>query len=120
MHELSIARGISDIVCGLVKRKDRARIRAITVDVGRLSGVVPDSLEFCFQAVAPEYDLPPHALSIQRIPFCCYCRTCRSEFSNDTGIVVCPSCGSSETEVRSGRELRVATIDLEDNPKDSA
>lgn len=118
MHELSIARSIADIVCNLVERKDRRRIRTITVDVGQMSGVVPDSLEFCFQALSPEYDLPPHSLSINRIPFLCSCRACRHEFSNDTGIVVCPSCGSYETEVRSGRELRVATIDLEDETKD--
>ncbi len=116
MHELSIARGIADIVSGLVDQKDRARIQAITVDIGQLSGVVPDSLEFCFQAVSVEYDLPPRSLAINRIPFRCYCRTCTKEFSNESGIVVCPLCGGYETEIRSGRELRVTTIDITDQP----
>lgn len=117
MHELSIARSIADIVCGLVEPTERGRIRSIHVDVGTVSGVVPDSLEFCFEAVSQEYALPPHSLAINRIPFRCSCRNCSHEFSNQTGIVVCPVCGSSDTAVCSGRELRVATIDIDDGPK---
>jgi Zn finger protein HypA/HybF involved in hydrogenase expression len=37
---------------------------------------------------------------------------------NTSGVVICPSCGGFQTEVRSGRELRVATIDLDDEQKD--
>ncbi len=120
MHELSIARGIADIVCGLVEPRDRKRIRSINVDVGAMSGVVPDSLSFCFEAVALETDLPPKSLAIRRIPFRCYCRTCRREFEGDHGIVLCTGCGGGETEIRTGRELRVVTIDLDDVPSETS
>lgn len=120
MHELSIAHGIADIVCDLVASEDRTRIRTITVDVGQVSGVVPDSLEFCFEAVSREYALPPGALTINRIPFRCTCLSCSKDFGNDAGTVICPSCGSYKTKVLCGRELRVATIDLLDEPKDNS
>jgi hydrogenase nickel incorporation protein HypA/HybF len=114
MHELSIARSIAAIVCELIPPSDRQRIRTIHVEVGEVSGVVADSLAFCFQAVAEEHELPPHALRIRHIPFRCRCRSCRGEFTNDSGIVICPSCGSTDTDVHSGRELRVATIEIEE------
>lgn len=114
MHELSIAREIASIVCESVAPHERHRIRTITVDVGEMSGVVAASLSFCFDAIADEHRLPHHALRIRRIDFRCFCRTCRREFSSDLGLVVCPDCGGTETDVRSGRELRVATIDIEE------
>lgn len=119
MHELSIAREIATIVCESVAPHERSRIRTITVDVGEMSGVVPDSLAFCFQAVSDELRLPPNALRIRRIDFRCFCRSCRREFTSDLGLVVCPDCGGTETEVRSGRELRVATIDIEESSNGS-
>ncbi|MCU0452244.1 MAG: hydrogenase maturation nickel metallochaperone HypA [Bacteroidetes bacterium] len=118
MHELSIARAIATIVCDLVPPSDRPHIRNVTVDVGHVSGIVPDSLSFCFEALSAELSLPPHALVIRRVPFRCYCRPCATEFSNDSGIVLCPSCGSADTEVRSGRDLRVATIEIAESNQD--
>jgi hydrogenase nickel incorporation protein HypA/HybF len=114
MHELSIAREIATIVCEVVAPHERSRIRTITVDVGAMSGVVPDSLAFCFEAIADELRLPPRALRVRRIDFRCSCRACCKEFTSDLGLVICPSCGGTDTEVRSGRELRVATIDVEE------
>jgi hydrogenase nickel incorporation protein HypA/HybF len=118
VHELSVARGIADIVSDLVEPRDRPRIRAITVVVGELSGVVADSLAFCFEAVSTEYSIPSKSLAIQHVPFRCYCRTCQHEFANTMGIVICPVCGGSDTHMLSGRELRVATIDLEDETEE--
>jgi hydrogenase nickel incorporation protein HypA/HybF len=117
MHELSIARDIASIVCELIPSPDRPRIRTINVDVGEMSGVVPDSLSFCYEAVAEEMSLPSKALRIRRVPFRCSCRACGGDFSNDSGIVICPACGSTDVDVHSGRELRVTTIDIADPPR---
>jgi hydrogenase nickel incorporation protein HypA/HybF len=51
MHELSIAQGILDIVREHVPEGQSAGVRTIEVRVGRMSGVVPESLEFCFEAL---------------------------------------------------------------------
>jgi hydrogenase nickel incorporation protein HypA/HybF len=114
MHELSIAREIAMIVCESVAPHERSRIRTITVDVGEMSGVVPDSLAFCFEAIADELRLPPRTLRVRRIDFRCYCRTCRKDFASDLGLLMCPACGGTDTDIRSGRELRVATIDIDE------
>ena len=46
MHELSIA---ESIVAAVTEKVSDTPIRRIRVQVGKLSGVVPDALEFCFE-----------------------------------------------------------------------
>jgi hydrogenase nickel incorporation protein HypA/HybF len=49
MHELSLAREIVAIVC---KAATGHRVRQVKLEIGKLSGVTPDAIEFCFDAVA--------------------------------------------------------------------
>ena len=51
MHELSVAQGILDLVQHYVPEGQAPDVRAVTVRVGALSGIVADSLEFCFSAI---------------------------------------------------------------------
>lgn len=115
MHELSIAQSILDIVYQSVPQEELASVRAVRMKVGVLSGVVADSLDFCFSAITSETPLNRAALSIDRVPFRVRCNTCSHEFTNEIGYVVCPECGGVETTVVSGRELQVTEIELEDH-----
>ena len=45
MHELSIAQSIVEMVG---ERAGDARVHKLTLVIGRLSGVMPDALRFCF------------------------------------------------------------------------
>ena len=56
MHELGIAQNILEIVQQSVTKEQAPAVRWIRIRVGQLSGVVPDSLEFCFQAIVSETD----------------------------------------------------------------
>jgi hydrogenase nickel incorporation protein HypA/HybF len=49
MHELALTREIVAIVCGAAH--DR-RVHKVTLEIGRRSGVMPEAIEFCFEAVA--------------------------------------------------------------------
>ncbi|RWE34243.1 MAG: hydrogenase maturation nickel metallochaperone HypA, partial [Mesorhizobium sp.] len=49
MHELGITRNIVSIVEDAAKGR---RVRRVTLDVGRLAGVMPDALAFCFDVVS--------------------------------------------------------------------
>ena len=45
MHELAIAEGVVDTV---TQRLPGARITSVHLEIGALSGVVADSIRFCF------------------------------------------------------------------------
>lgn len=49
MHELALTREIVSIACNAASGQ---RVHVITLEVGRLSCVSPDALEFCFDVVA--------------------------------------------------------------------
>jgi Zn finger protein HypA/HybF involved in hydrogenase expression len=50
MHELAITQGIVEMI---VERTGRARVTAVHLRIGKVSGVVPDAVRFCFDLVAP-------------------------------------------------------------------
>jgi hydrogenase nickel incorporation protein HypA/HybF len=116
MHELSIAQNILEIVQQYVPPDHQSNVKSVTVKIGDLAGVVPESLEFCFAAITTETPFKNVRLTIERIPFTLLCPTCHRTSSNDAGIALCPACGSSQTTIVSGTELHVSEIELDDEP----
>ena len=45
MHEAAIAEGL---ISGVTERLPGRRVTSVRVEIGALSGVVPDALRFCF------------------------------------------------------------------------
>lgn len=112
MHELSLAQNIVDIVHRYVPSGDASSVRSIKLRIGELSGVVADSLEFCFSAITSETSLSGTKLEIERIPFTLHCNDCKSPFTSEFGVVLCPVCGSENTEIVGGTEMQVVEIEL--------
>ncbi len=118
MHELSFAQSIVDIIHQSVPTDELRDVRIVRLKIGALSGVVADSLDFCFTAISAETPLARARLDIEQIPFAVLCNSCQKTFVNDIGYVVCPECGGVETTVVSGRELQLTEIEL-DNDKEN-
>ena len=114
MHELSLAQGILKIIEDHVPPQRLAAVESVRVDVGRLSGVVADSLEFCFEALVAETKLQSARLCLNSIPLRLACAECRQTFQSDWDIFLCPVCKGSRTTVVSGMELQVVEIELEE------
>ena len=110
MHELSIAQGVVDIC---QQHAGGRRVLAVTLEIGTLSGVVPDALEFCFEASTSGTLLEGARLDIERINATGYCRVCDRTHPINAYFDPCPACGTSPLEVRSGEELRVKDLEVE-------
>jgi hydrogenase nickel incorporation protein HypA/HybF len=116
MHELSIAQNIVEIVQQYVPGTAMADVRSVRVRVGRLSGIVPDSLEFSFSAIVAGTPLGAARLDIEQVPAICLCEGCSTEFEVADFAFVCPGCGGLNTRLRSGSDLQVVDIELEEAP----
>ena len=108
MHELAITQSV---VSAVTQRMRDAPVRRIRLEVGRLSGLVPDSVRFCFEMVAAgttcegaalEIDEPAGARPVpelrdrrSRPSRCCRCATAAARTSRSRAG---GSCGS-EVEV---------------------
>jgi hydrogenase nickel incorporation protein HypA/HybF len=107
MHELAIA---ESVVSSVLERTD-GPVRVVRLRVGRLAGVVPDALRFCFELAAAGTPLEGASLEIEEQPGVARCRTCGADFSMADALLLC-DCGSADVEVRSGRELQVSSVEV--------
>jgi len=110
MHELGISRNIVAIAAEAAAGR---RVRRVTLEIGRLSGVVPEALRFSFDVAAHGTPLEGAALEIREIEGRARCRACSSEFALPSLLTAC-ACGSRRLEHLAGEELNVKTLELED------
>ena len=108
MHELAITEGVVDAVTG---RLPGSKITCVRLEIGALSGVVADSVRFCFDLVTDGTNLEGARLEISEPPARGRCRNCGAEFEPDGPIALC-SCGSADVAILAGSELRIMSVEL--------
>lgn len=106
MHELAITQGVVDMV---VERTAGRHVASVHVQVGRLSGVVPDAMRFCYDVAVSGTPLEGTTLEIEETAGRGSCRTCGSDFVLDDLILLCP-CGSADVRIVAGQELQVTSV----------
>ena len=109
VHELAITQSVVDAV---LERTGDARVAVVRVRVGRLSGVVPDAMSFCFELITSGTPLEGAELEFEQPSGRGHCRRCDEDIELTDLILLC-SCGSADVDVVSGRELAVASVLLE-------
>ncbi len=114
MHELSLAESIVEIVRQHLPAEGHTSVRSVTLRVGALAGVVPQSLEFCFGVVASGTELRDARLVLEHVPARVSCSACGALSAVEPEMIWCPACGSRSVTLRSGDELQVAGIEVED------
>ncbi len=110
MHELSLCHAIGGIV-------DRARDgRAVTrvhLQVGQLRQVVPETLVYCWGLVTDGGPLAGSELVVEHVAVQVDCRDCGGRTQVLHALVLtCATCGSGATDVVTGEELLVTSMDL--------
>jgi hydrogenase nickel incorporation protein HypA/HybF len=113
VHELSIASSILDTVRSEISREG-VRPLQVGLRVGALSGVDPDALAFGFEALVKGSDLDGLALEIERVAHRRRCPACTREFEAGEFDVSCPGCGDLRTELKTGDELEIAYLEVDD------
>jgi hydrogenase nickel incorporation protein HypA/HybF len=108
MHELSITQSVIDAV---VEKMDGATVKSVRLEIGKLSGVVPDSVRFCFDVICAGTMLEGARLDIDETPGRARCRACDEEFPLNDMIMLCP-CGSANVEVLAGQQLRIKSVEV--------
>jgi hydrogenase nickel incorporation protein HypA/HybF len=106
MHELAITQCVVDAV---TERTGSAPVAVVRVRVGRLAGVVPDAMRFCFELVTAGTPLEGAELEFEQPEGRARCRTCGRDFALPDPVLLC-RCGSADVEVVAGRELGVASV----------
>ncbi len=108
MHELAIA---ESVVSSVLERTEGRTVSVVRLRLGRLSGVVPDALTFCFELATAGTPLSGATLEIDDEEGRAHCRTCGVDFVLRDAFLLC-DCGSADVHVLAGRELMVTSVEV--------
>lgn len=111
MHELALMQDMVEAVDARVREAGRTRARRVVLEVGRVSGALPDALRFCFEACSGGSAAEGAELEIRELPGLARCLRCGNSLALDVPYGLC-DCGSAELEWLSGRELRVRELEV--------
>jgi len=113
MHEFAVAEGLLRTALAALKgAPPKARATMLELEVGEVSTVVPELLESAWAAAAEGTRLAGAKLRIRKVALRFTCRGCRREFG--AGPTACPGCGGTDVEIAAGRELRLLSLEVED------
>jgi hydrogenase nickel incorporation protein HypA/HybF len=112
VHELSLS---GAIVNTAVKHADGRPVRLVSLRVGALRQVVPDTLDFYFGFVAKGTVCEGARLEQELVPARLRCGTCGDDWEIDVPVFLCRRCGGAgDVAVASGNEFEVESIEVEE------
>lgn len=113
MHELSIAQSLIEMAESAAHDAGATQVTRLHLRLGQLSGVVADSLFFCFDIAAEGTLLEGAKLEIETIPVIVHCPTCRENVTlPGTQRFRCPRCDTPTPQIVQGRELQLTSLEV--------
>jgi hydrogenase nickel incorporation protein HypA/HybF len=109
---MALTESIVEIAVEAAKEKGARKVMRVFLDVGALSCVEPDALEFCFAAVSAGTLVEGAALEIARIPGAAWCADCEKLVPLAERFGLCPECGGASVRMTAGDELRVREMEV--------
>lgn len=112
MHELGIVFHAIKSVERIGEENALTRVASVTLELGEVSGVVPQELMSCWDwAVKKSPLLENAALKLVTIPAVTYCEGCAQEYATVPHGRICPHCGSEKTWLKQGSEIALQEIE---------
>ncbi len=113
MHEASIVEEMLEIADREVILQGAQRINRISLQIGVLSGVVPEALQFAFGSLSMGTLAEGAVLDIVRVPLTLRCDRCEGQWVGEHPGDLCPVCGAELPSIVAGQELKLLELDLE-------
>lgn len=113
MHELSVTEGILNFALDEAKKLSAAKVTAIKLKIGALSGLAPDCIALYFDMVAEGTLCEGATLTFDRIPAKIRCPDCKKEHNIEGFRLICPVCASRKVELIAGREAYIDSMEIE-------
>ena len=109
MHELTLAENLRQII--LEKYAER-HLNRIKIEVGELSGVTPDSFNFCVNAILKSEFGEHLILDISYKKATARCE-CKKTYEIDNLLSPCPYCDNFKREIIEGNDIILKSIEME-------
>jgi len=113
MHELAVAQALVEQVDAVISQHSATQASLIRVRIGPLAGVVPELLATAFPLAAAGSRMEHAQLEFAHAPIRVRCQTCGAETEALMNRLLCGACGDWHTQVISGDELLLESVELE-------
>ena len=114
MHELGIMTSVAQCSVREARRAGATSVLEVTLDVGEMTEAIPDALQFAWEVLQEGEPMIANAkLNVNMISPKSRCLECNAEYEHDRFHMVCPECGSAFTKLLRGRELNIASLDVD-------
>jgi hydrogenase nickel incorporation protein HypA/HybF len=113
MHELSVAQALVEQVENIVREQHANSATLIRVRIGALSGVVAELLASAFSLAAAGSAAEHAEMVVVEAPIRVRCQTCGAETEAKANRLLCGACGDWHTQVISGDELILESVELQ-------
>lgn len=111
MHEISIIQNVVKIVSDSAIENRLTKVTKVSLKIGELCGVTPECLNFAFEICIIDTMLEGSTLEIEKVIAVAECRECKQKFPIDHFNKLCPCCNKFCSNIISGYELYVNTIE---------
>lgn len=121
MHEIGMMYQLAKLAVNCAKENHVKEIRSVSIEIGELSGALPQVFEEYFPYIAEQYSELKHSeLIIHKIPGEALCKKCGSLYNLMRQKGICPKCQSKDKKILGGRDIRLINISyLQDLPPDN-
>jgi hydrogenase nickel incorporation protein HypA/HybF len=112
MHEMSLAEGVLQLIEEAAQKQAFSKVTTVWLEIGQLSGVEPEAMKFCFDAVTRDSVADGARLEIIALPGTGWCMACAKAMPMSEVFGECPECGGFQMQVTGGTEMRVKELEV--------
>jgi hydrogenase nickel incorporation protein HypA/HybF len=112
MHELSVTESMIGVVLRHAQANNATKVTRINMVLGDMSSVMEESVRFYFEIIAKDTIAQDAELDFRRTKLITKCSDCGKEFEVVEYDFTCPDCKVTRTEIISGREFQVESIEI--------
>lgn len=114
MHETSLMEQVLRIAESELAMYQVSKVNELELEIGVLANVIPEALEFAFEALGPGTLCKGARLKLVTVPAALLCQDCGHEFHAEKLPAPCPNCESKEAKITGGTEVLLKSIDFEE------
>lgn len=112
MHEVGIIQSTIEMAEKSARGSGATRIHELKMQIGTMSSVVAESLEFAFEVIRKGTMAEEARLVIEKVPLSAWCDRCGKEFLSEDYSLKCADCGQTSHDIRHGRELALVSMEV--------
>jgi hydrogenase nickel incorporation protein HypA/HybF len=113
MHELSVVANLFEILEDKLEAQKGKKVCFVKLQVGLLSGVVPELLKTAFDIYKKDTFAEDAELDIIEVPCKVECRECGTVAIKEDYVFICDNCGSTDIKTLEGTDMILETMEIE-------